>query len=475
MRYLTLMALSLVLGGEALADSPMRLCVRHSLATFVDVGYVGDDFLNDKAVPVPAYGVKARVTLLGNTLFDDYVDEDTGCTPLLPVTRGAAHRVRLYGDAEVDGNRVKVWGADVQAESWELDDGDFDEPVYDQDYIWYPSTLPLVSTGYLTTQGEPAWHIAAVVGHALRRDNGGITGQTFRLIYDDAENSSAHSERGRIRIGGEHSDKKTVIAHELGHALQAFARGSTEALDVESNHDYSLGLVNDACTSGMWADASGHRYNSREYQSAAVHEGFAHFYAALAFNRDDEYNCSFKPYRDVDWNNDGYFTFNADLCCDGKDDGNTCGTWSPTQTCYYPDMPETSVDHTGPVSCETTPAYYGVTELQPPTHDHLTYCTDLSRSGLVRMWPDGTPYDWMRFFWDVHTNTGGISLEQILQVYGAAGANNWIATSPAWYQHSDDYPAARLLLAAEDQGVGVIWEAQGTWNGVHTDAYTGGY
>ncbi|MBN2799789.1 MAG: hypothetical protein JXX28_11635 [Deltaproteobacteria bacterium] len=490
MRYVPLLALSLLVSGEALAAGTMRLCVHHSLNNFVDVEGAGDDLVNDSTETLPAYGIKVKVTSpTGSVLFDDYVHDDDACTPYLAVTRGQPHQVTVYGDAEVKDNRIKVWGGSTNLTASQLDAYPWYSllyPVYSQTYSWTPPTLTWITSGRLTTTGEYAWNISAIAGHALRRDSGGITGQTFRLLNNTTTCAgSAYSQRGRLTICGNHAEKKYIIAHELGHALQAFGRGETEALVIPSAHDYSMPLVNDACTSGMWGDEGGHRFNSREYQSAALHEGFAHFYSALAFNYDDEQDCSFKPYRWVDWNQDGYFSYIADTCCDGVPDGNACGSWSYSQQCYVPSWPLNSVDRTGPASCEGAPAYYPVDP--PPGSDHLTWCSDKSwTSWTGPVAPSGTPYDWMRFFWDVHTNPGGASLETILRVYGLSGADDWISSTPDAGHTDADYPAARLMscvLRQRDEceeeddfaDSSAVWFAMIGFNGVNTDPSTGGY
>ncbi|MBN2800847.1 MAG: hypothetical protein JXX28_17050 [Deltaproteobacteria bacterium] len=495
MRYATILALALLVSDEALAANSMRLCVHHSLLNFVDLhgdldqdGDVDDydhvdDLLNDQTATLPAYGTKVKLTSpTGSVLFDDYVGDDDACTPNLPVTRGQPHQVRVYADARIDTNRIKVWNSSTTVDIWELDDVPWHAwayPVHSQTYTWTPPTLPWLTTGRLTTTGEYAWNIAAIAGHALRRDSGGITDQTFRLLNNNTTcDGSAYSQRGRLTICGSHATKKYIIAHELGHALQAFARGETEELVVPSAHDYSMPLVNDACTSGMWGDEGGHRFNSREYQSAAMHEGFAHFYSALAFNYDDEADCDFRPYKDVDWDQGGTFSADPDLCCDGVPLGDSCGIWGLLKACYLPDWntdPE-YMDDKRRASCEGSPVvqfgYYA------PYQDHLSFCSEKAWAGWYDQTPAGTPYDWMRFFWDLHTEQGGVSLAQILDIYGQAHGSNpedhWVSSTPNADHTDEDYPAARLLEAAYLLGVGTQWQAIGDRNGIHTDPITGG-
>ncbi|MBN2798587.1 MAG: hypothetical protein JXX28_05510, partial [Deltaproteobacteria bacterium] len=222
------------------------------------------------------------------------------------------------------------------------------------------------------------------------------------------------------------------------------------------------------------------------------HEGFVHFYSALAFNDNSSTSsdCWFAPYRQVDWNQDGSFGTTEADCCGSDSECLAANAWSQDQQCYVATyepnddqrQPPYRPEKTGSASCEGTPIpYYD----DPPelyvngtnlygANDHLSYCSALSPSAPYALTDHhGTPYDWMRFFWDMNTNAQ-IPLSELLEIYGEATPATWITTETGLWWQQGAYPAARLQNAAEDHGYLAWWHLYGNMNGVHTDPVSGG-
>lgn len=232
-----------------------------------------------------------------------------------------------------------------------------------------------------------------------------------------------------------YEEVKYVIVHEMGHALLKKAKGQNQ-----SGSDLNLLEAGHDCPQGP-----GHLMNSKEYLPAAIWEGFAHYYAAVIWNRDSEEDCRFQYYKDLDWSLDTVVdwtdsTHNYIDCEHGLHDGAiTVSNWD-----YYGNGPGHGPTCEGPID-----AYRG------------------------------TPYDWLRFFWDLTTqqDTGinGLSFTQVVNLLVEAEVGHgWDNTSdadwtavycsgitycdqhvPAWCQ---TYPSYRLTNAAFCQGHEDEWE-----------------
>ena len=75
---------------------------------------------------------------------------------------------------------------------------------------------------------------------------------------------------------------RITIAHEIGHALGI--ERDEDGLPGSGSSAHEFDLVPGACFTS-YSGGEFWEQNSLEYQSAAATEGFADFYAALVFNR----------------------------------------------------------------------------------------------------------------------------------------------------------------------------------------------
>jgi len=158
--------------------------------------------------------------------------------------------------------------------------------------------------------------------------------------------------------------------------------------------------------------------NSVEYEAASAFEGWSHYFAAAALNDDSESDCWVDYYNSLNWNNVG---------------GNDC-----IDDCL--------------TDCES-----GADDITVSTANYLTNECGVSTSNVNR----GTDYDWLRFYWDLHTDEG-LTTGDIGDVIAASDAANWHRTdTDTGLDVTND-----LQNAATAVGVGSAWSAQAATNGV---------
>lgn len=203
-----------------------------------------------------------------------------------------------------------------------------------------------------------------------------------------------------------------MIAHELGHAISKKADGSGST-NVDYDADLECDIGFDCCTPAY--DASMHKMNSKEYQSAAAVEGIAHFYSAVAYNEDvTQTNCEMEKHYQLDWDADGV-----------EDDGFS-------------------------FSCEGAP----VSGLGLSAHDYFG-----DKCAFVHTANRGTEYDQARMWWDLRTDEG-FSVSTIMAIWDAANPHSWNATGDG---SGTGYPADRLHDAAFTVGGSSMQTDFDTW------------
>lgn len=190
----------------------------------------------------------------------------------------------------------------------------------------------------------------------------------------------------------------------MGHAIGHYLNGSASPAK-----DY--GATYDNCVTNT---AQSHEMNQKEYQSAAAWEGWAHFYAAVAFNSTAEPNCRFWYYKTMDWNLDSV----------------TAGD---------------PLKH----DCEDAPMT-GV-----PAADYLG---GMCSGTLTNR---GTEFDWLRFWWDLTTDQA-VSLATIGNIWNDANPHAWRADDAG----AAPYPSTSLRNAASGNSVLTQWDAEDNVNGV---------
>ncbi|MCH9681973.1 MAG: hypothetical protein K0V04_11105 [Deltaproteobacteria bacterium] len=158
---------------------------------------------------------------------------------------------------------------------------------------------------------------------------------------------------------------KFLIAHEIGHAVMHDTLGAAAISDC----NFSTGGAN--------CQAPNHAMRSKEHNSCALVEGFAHYFAAAVWNFDTGTDC--------------WFTY-----------------WSPNNT---------------PVSCELGTTNYPLRQLE-------TQC-------LPSWIGKGTELDWMRALWDYNQNPAPLprpDFDGVLDLIDAAPT--W-GTADAWLRMDD--------------------------------------
>lgn len=361
---------------------------------------VGDDYFTNNNNK-PARGARIRVTenSSGTDVFNDYTpyeDPGTGCTGDLWLVGSESYTVKILADASVRNNTIEVRGPG--GGYWAS--------------TWASSFTPTATeTIDITTGLHDAWNIAAAAGWAMKRRTGGVSGETFTFF-----NQACPGGTGNCNSGGDiyviTTDSKYVIVHEMGHRLARFANN-------DNADTFSYLASPDACHTNN-PGGTGHEINSKEYQSAAAMEGIASYYAAVAFNKTNEFDCNYASHRWIDWDLDGV---QDEPTVDWDSDGN--------------------VDY-WPFNCE------GAAIAGQDAKDYLgDYCLG---SGVI--WNRGTQYDWIRFFWDLDTEHS-LGASDIFNLWDDANPHNWSTSSDlVWVPITNETPWFRLYLAADAAGFG---------------------
>ncbi len=398
-----LLGTNLILSNNANA-APTRFCVEYD-ASLVDVyPGAGDDFFTNDDAPVSADGVYVKVVRNADktTIFEGYTEDsgtNAGCTSYLSLSSTESYGVVVSSKASITGNTFEVR----------------DDPTTMDLYLYAVASvapLPTPSTITVTTPTTPWWNIAAAARLPAQRVYSAFSGKTITLYPQSCPTGGGScAGESAVFINGGDTDNKYVIAHELGHTAARTANGG-----LASSMDYTAPAT--TCTGGVH-----HSFVSKEYQSAAVAEGLAHFLAAWSFNDNTESDCVF-----VTW-----------------------GT-GPDWDRLDPDpqgAPQTSYQA---FSCEASPVpdeatgpfdYLGET-CDPPFAHH------------------GNEYDWLRFWWDFTTD-GGVDVVDCLNIWAGAGPDSWNPTDTGL---PVDFPPSRLEVSAAALGFTTPWQAYDNLNGV---------
>ncbi|MCK6526968.1 hypothetical protein L6R50_05200 [Myxococcota bacterium] len=400
---------------------------------YADAIGIGDDFFTDNSNKT---GIGALVNvfeeadpgdLLGGFYASDGFDGGTaGCTPFVSGITGPLDVV-VYASAYVRGNFATVFddpdSLDIHAEGFLVDPDDWADGA----------TVPI------TTTIQPHWNILAAAEWALAQvdlDYGFYqipfyTYGCYVLDPDTDERRGNCAKSDGVYIDADPPDtgnysfrRKYIIAHEAGHYVHQIANGAAGAAT-----DYSAPLVRcfndwedetkDPYAEPMAADPhlasegdhGNHEMNTREYQSAAVGEGFAHYFAALAFNEIGQ-DCWFEYYNPLnpDWQLDRVLTDGRTLDCAGS---------------------------------ATAPLAYLENMRYGPVEDR------------------GTELDWLRFFWSLGQQPG-VDHSLLLSIWDAAEPDGWAPADGA----PADRPYTRLRNAAAGAGIGSVWDSLAAYHGV---------
>ena len=336
------------------AGGTVNFCFR--LETQYDDAGLGEDFwTNDTPTFRDARGLYVRVqryTASGWTsIFTGYTgdgigsgDPGKGCTGDLASTGPALYQYTIWARSRVQNNTIEAWD-DAGPSAWVLRS----YAIGGIDYVVGGDTQVDIST-----EVDERLNVLMMVSYALFRHAGGLSGELLKVRVDDE--TRYDSSANIIYISDASSDEKFKGNHETGHAIGNLTTGG---MITGSNYDVADSIC-PATADGT--PGNHHSLLSREHSEAAANEGFAHFYSADVFNDHDETDCWF-----------GYYK-------------NEYGLPKPI-----------------PVDCEVSNTVSG----NPfSTRFMETQCDP----GLpFPIWLDifgghGVELDWLRAFWDVHTN-----------------------------------------------------------------------
>lgn len=339
----------LVAPTDAAEGGTVDFCFR--LETQYDDSGMGEDFWTSNT-PIfrDARGIYARVeryTSAGWTeIFEDYTGDGIGAGD---PGKGCTGDLVSTGPAFY---RYTIWAkGEVQGnpvEAWD----DFSIGLFSSWILrsYAIGGLDIVSGGQhqvdISTEVDERLNVLMMASYALYRHAGGLSGQRFKIRVDDETRYDSASDTIYISDGS--SDEKFKGLHEVGHAI-----GDITSDGMITGSNYSIADGTCPATADSPTSTSNHSLLSLEFSEAAANEGFAHFYSADVFNDDDETDCWF-----------GYY------------------------------KTEFGISKPIPINCEVSNTISGNTF---STRFMETNCTGNFNGRGVEL-------DWLRAFWDVHTN-----------------------------------------------------------------------
>lgn len=335
---------------------------------------------------------------------DPYAGAGDGCvTVSIPGVDQTQLRVRMYMETRLGrSDNITIQAIDA----------DQTEPGY---VTILTSTMSSGDTRWIYGPSSQLSNLVAIASFAFYwwdthdPSGQGLTGShTFKIRNEDCPgypgNSCAPFPTAYIAPG--HNPRKFAIAHEVGHLVYQAYRVD-EGSSASYSFDCSSNVGGPACT---YADptpgspeALEHALHSMEWGSCALGEGFAHFFATDAFNSHGQSGAIFGYYKYLD-QQDPYIV--------NVENGPTGGV-----TAYMENM------------CVGTP-FDG----------------------------RGTELDWLRTFWDYHTNPGSqpghtLIMDEMRRAHDDDGFG-----SSAAYQ--------TMRTAAGADGLKARWDEMGQWNGI---------
>ncbi len=339
---LTLLAF-MVWGATARADEWVQFCATHP-ESFVDSGFGEDYWTNPNPTSKAARGAKLRVYRNGSEVTGSpfYAGDGIGAGD---PGLGCTPEIDV---AQANANyEIRIYSqGQVQGNSIDVYD-------YDTGYIYYRPVYVTVSSGSgsygadVSSGDSPIFRAYQATAFALYRHAGGMTGKLYKLRVGAPVNAN-NTGAGEILLTD--AGRKFVVVHEVGHRLSNLKTDG----EFSANIDYDM---NDSPCETEPGNGN-HQMTSQEYQGAALAEGFAHFYAADVFNSHGATNCKFKYYKTI--------------------------------TSAKPGVGEI----TNPtIDCEVGDTHW------PTAYQESRPCED-PFDGL------GVELDWLRMWWDFHTDSG---------------------------------------------------------------------
>ncbi|GAB4293754.1 MAG: hypothetical protein Kow0090_08230 [Myxococcota bacterium] len=300
-------------GGSVILSGSIKFCIQVE-AEFNDNGY-GEDYLTSDGYYY-AKGqyviIKRETTQIFNGYLYDGLNGSEGCTGYLTVPDvNATYYIWAYSGGSVNSNTITVRDPNG---------------VMRYIYLWvtvsgqsspHTRTVSISKAMLGSIFGE--FNVYSAANYAMYRHNGGMTNKTydFQTIDGPSENRS-----GIIYIrnstGNNHTLRKFVITHEMGHRVHYYGVGNNQD-KVSRSGDYDWPGYDNPPAPCLQDSRTSHYMNSREYNRAACTEGFGHFYGAISFNNTAAgADCKFKYYKTI-INSNGNQDVNPTIDCqDGQ-------------------------------------------------------------------------------------------------------------------------------------------------------------
>lgn len=288
---LTAFLVSTGIAGESHAT--FRFCPQWGY-TFNDQN-LGEDYLKHNVAAtwgaIPAARTYAAVQQNGTTIWEGLLDGQ-GCSPALPSTTTAMYKVLLTGAAigkPVDmGNAFfRVWDKEsrqVRIFTWEA-----------QLQATSAAQRHIMTLGI----GDHIAAVAAVVVLTLDVPDVVVKPMDTPIYADDGCGSAGScGDASGIYLGTSANGikdafTKTVVLHEIGHAIQDVLFG----LFHGDYHAVTSSHAACRCDHVQPAGFRSHCLQSQETVAAAINEGWAQFIALDVLNRPEEANASFAYYK----------------------------------------------------------------------------------------------------------------------------------------------------------------------------------
>ncbi len=258
---------------EALANT-YKFCVR--MDTALENVNFGEDRMLDADGPYVASYLKYRITYNGATVAPTGYLPSSGCVTFSHSSKGQ-FKMELWSEMRIPRsdnssyyNTVRIKHSNGTLAWWA--------------YYWtFGGTT---GTATFTFNQTRRTNLIAMSRYIIQRISDGANYKIYD-VWDKASSScpdnscngsySSATNTATVYINPIHNGRKFLVGHELGHAHVAHWFNYNPGF----GDMYSRNEGGSFCT---WSGAGAHSIHSKEYSSAALIEGYPHYFATYAFN-----------------------------------------------------------------------------------------------------------------------------------------------------------------------------------------------
>jgi hypothetical protein len=403
---LVTVAISTLVSGLAEAG---RFCLKWK-ATYADSGF-GEDRLSDGSptssspVQVPANYTRVRVVKnLFTTVFDGYINDTDGCTPVLTMASGDSFNVIQWAHARRMrdlNNTLSFWALEWGDHWGSTNLNDTESYSRQLTLLYTPRSTEKIYLGVAAPDANSSANAMPVVMEMLAKaqdldwtdsemwlstDPTAHTplqdGCTFSFMSHDDTTGNYY-----VCVGGDLIERKYNIAHEIGHALAFMNYGPMSGDHRGDKGMFNATGVDNRCDCTLVGGVNSHCPTSREFTGDGQREGFAHFMAAVTMN-------------DLDTGGEGVWVPYHDLMEPTEDHYDDF-----TSLLEDPDF-DTDVVTPSPLDIDLDPA---------SRVKWIEYECDPSGGDFVHY---GTQWDWLDFYWGLWTDaTDAFSADEINEIW----------------------------------------------------------